>query len=102
MADMVVFLPETRAYRIPGSWAPLTLMMGIFVCKYILGALTALASPVLGQAWFAPCIGLTLGLLGGGLAARAIAFIRIPREGLSPNPGRIAEDAPMYNNREIP
>lgn len=65
--------------QVPGSWVPLGLMLAIFAAKFVLGLVSALHHPVLGQAWFVMTAGFTLGLLSGAFTARALAvraFVR--------------------------
>ena len=62
--------------RVPGSWTPLALMLGIFTAKFILGAATAMRAPVLHDAGFILAMSLALGALSGGFGARAVAVHR--------------------------
>jgi hypothetical protein len=67
---------EGDAVRMPGSWLPLALMMGIFVAKFALGFATGVGAPVLQQTWFIAAMSATLGLFSGAFAARAKAVRR--------------------------
>lgn len=62
--------------RVPGSWVPLALVLGIFTAKSILGYVTATHAPVLHQPGFAVVMSLLLGALSGGFGARALAVHR--------------------------
>lgn len=62
--------------RLPGSWAPLALILGIFTAKFALGFAAATHSGLLQQQGFAICFGFTLGALSGGFGARALAVHR--------------------------
>lgn len=62
--------------HMPGSWVPLALMMGIFSARFVLGAATAMHSPMLHDAAFIAGTSLVLGVLSGGFGARALAALR--------------------------
>lgn len=62
--------------RVPGSWLPLGLMLGIFMTKFALGFATGVGAHVLQEAWFAAAMSAVLGLFSGGFAARAAAVHR--------------------------
>ena len=70
---------EGDAVRMPGSWVPMGLMLGIFMTKFGLGFATGVHAQVLHEAWFiaAACAG--LGLLSGAFSARAKAVHRFDR-----------------------
>jgi hypothetical protein len=70
---------EGSAVRVPGSWLPLGLMLGIFTAKFALGFATGVGSPVIGQAWFMAAASAVFGLLTGAFAARAVAVHRFVR-----------------------
>jgi hypothetical protein len=69
-------VPGTSKVRIPGSWMPLGLMMGIFVAKFAVGFVQGAHLPVGQRVWFAPTMCIVLGALSGGFASRAIAIRR--------------------------
>lgn len=62
--------------RLPGSWVPMALILGIFTAKFALGFATATHSSLLQQQGFAMFLGFTLGALSGGFGARALAVHR--------------------------
>ena len=64
------------AVRVPGSWVPLVLILGIFAIKSVLGYATAVHSSMLQQAGFVAAVSLALGALSGGFGARACAVQR--------------------------
>jgi hypothetical protein len=70
---------EGGAVRLPGSWVPMGLMVGIFLAKSGLGFAMGVHAQVLHEAWFiaAACAG--LGLLSGAFSARARAVHRFDR-----------------------
>ena len=78
---------EGGAVRVPGSWVPMGLMMGIFMSKFALGFLTGVGAHVVHELWFAATASALFGALSGGFAARAIAVRRFagsaPRTGFA-------------------
>jgi hypothetical protein len=70
---------EGAAVRMPGSWVPLGLMLGIFMTKFGLGFATGMGAHVLQQAWFVAMASALLGLFSGAFAARATAVHRFAR-----------------------
>ncbi len=64
---------EGGAVRMPGSWVPMGLMLGIFMTKFGLGFAAGVHAEVLRQAWFIAAACAALGLLSGAFAARARA-----------------------------
>ena len=69
-------VPGTSRIRVPGSWLPLGLMLGIFAAKFAVGFAEGAHLPVRNDAWFAPLISAALGALSGGFASRALTVRR--------------------------
>lgn len=67
---------EGEAVRMPGSWVPMGLMLGIFVARFALGFATGTRAAVMDEPWFVATACAVLGLLSGGFAARAAAVRR--------------------------
>ena len=65
-------IPGSTKVRIPGSWMPFALMMGIFLAKFAIGFVQGARLPVGQQVWFAPTVCFSLGALSGGFASRAV------------------------------
>ena len=65
---------------VPGSWLPMALMMGIFSIKFFVGVVRGAHLPIGTEAWFAPAVCLTLGLLCGGFTARGLNVRRYVQE----------------------
>jgi hypothetical protein len=65
--------------RVPGSWLPMGLLIGIFAAKFVLGFAAGVHSPVLHDPMFVLAMSATLGLLSGGFGARAVAVHRFVR-----------------------
>jgi len=62
-----------NAFRIPGSWLPLALMMAIFFIKYLAGYALARGLVIASEPWFVGGTSLAQGLLSGFFPARATA-----------------------------
>ena len=73
-------IPGSTTVRIPGSWMPLALMMGIFLAKFAVGFVQGARSSVGQQVWFAPAVCFSLGALSGGFASRAVTVRRFMRD----------------------
>lgn len=71
--------------RLPGSWVPLALMLGIFTAKFALGFASSVHSPVLQSAGFIAAMSAVLGALSGGFGARALAVHRVARSAALPS-----------------
>ncbi len=70
---------EGAAVRMPGSWVPMGLMMGIFMTKFGLGFAAGTGAHVLNEVWFIAVVSAVLGLFSGAFAARATAVHRFVR-----------------------
>lgn len=70
---------EGQAVRVPGSWLPLGLMVGIFAAKFVLGYATGVDAHVVHEVWFIAAASAVFGLLSGAFAARATAVHRFVR-----------------------
>lgn len=66
-----------RTFALPGSWAPLLLIMGIFVTKYAVGATLALQPGMARHGIFALAMGSLYGLFSGIFAGRAARLWRL-------------------------
>ncbi|MBT9488057.1 MAG: hypothetical protein IV093_11165 [Rubrivivax sp.] len=69
------------AVRVPGSWVPLALMLGIFGAKFLLGFAAGVHAGFLHELWFVAAMSAVLGLLSGGFGARAVAVRRFAAAG---------------------
>lgn len=65
------------AVRVPGSWWPMVLILGIFTAKFALGFAAGVHAPVLQSSAFIATMSLVLGALSGGFGARAFAVHRV-------------------------
>lgn len=69
-------VPGATAVRLPGSWLPFFLMMGIFTIKFVLGYGRAVQLPLIQQAAFVAGASAVLGVFSGAFAARALTVFR--------------------------
>lgn len=65
------YLPEQQSFRVPGSWLPLALMMGIFLLKYAVGVSLALQPAWAQGGAFPVAVGAAYGALSAVFLARA-------------------------------
>lgn len=75
------WLGAERRLRVPGSWLPLALMLGVFAVKYAVGVLVAMTPALRGQAAFAGTAGLAYGAFAGLFLGRALALRTLARGG---------------------
>lgn len=71
------FDAATSKVRVPGSWLPLVLLMGIFGLKFGVGYAAGSGSPIAAGGPGAAAIALLLGLLSGAFFARARAVVAV-------------------------
>lgn len=69
----------TRSFLLPGSWAPLTLMMIIFFTKYAVAVTLALNPDLNGAISFIAGVSLLYGLLSGMFFSSALTLWRLMR-----------------------
>lgn len=65
--------------RVPGSWVPMGLLLGIFMVKFALGFAVGVHSPLVHSAWFVTAASAALGMLSGAFGARAVVVHRFAR-----------------------
>ena len=82
----VAYSTEDRAYSVPGSWIPLTLMMAIFFTKYAVAVILALKLPFARAPVFVDAVSLCYGLLSGLFIGRAIVIWRSRERGIHTAP----------------
>jgi hypothetical protein len=74
-----------RSFAVPGSWAPLALMMTIFFMRYAVAVGLALRPDWSHDAAFASAVGTLSGCVSGAFVLRALRIGRVA--GASPAPG---------------
>lgn len=73
------YLAKAQSFALPGSWAPLALMLGIFALKYSVGILSAMQAPLVHAALFGPLLGLLYGGFSGVFLGRAGRLVLLAR-----------------------
>lgn len=69
--------PATQRFTLPGSWLPLSLMMGIFMTKYLVGAVSAMQPALVHDAAFSLSLSALYGAFSGVFLARAVPLFRL-------------------------
>jgi ribose/xylose/arabinose/galactoside ABC-type transport system permease subunit len=70
--DRVTFNRSTRTFFIPGSWAPLFVIMAIFLTKYVFGVMKALDAEILNNPAFVATLSFAYGCFSGYFSSRAV------------------------------
>jgi hypothetical protein len=65
------YLRESRSFVVPGSWAPLAVILAIFLARYVVAVSLAMHPDLRQAAAFAIGTSLACGVLGGYFPARA-------------------------------
>lgn len=73
--DRVTYDAATATFFIPGSWAPLAVIMAIFLAKYAYAVMLAMKAEAIASALFVIAWSAIYGLLSGYFVARAINLI---------------------------
>ena len=68
---------DSRTFQLPGSWVPMFLIMGIFVTKFFVGALTAQGLALLHDASVMAGVCALYGLFSGAFFSRALVVLRV-------------------------
>lgn len=63
-----------RCLEVPGSWAPMALILGIFTMKFAVGALLATHPELVRSGLFGATAGFTFGALSGAFLSRGVAM----------------------------
>jgi hypothetical protein len=82
----VSYSARHQVFKLPGSWAPLALMMGLFAVKFVAGAMLALQPSLATSMPFALGASASYGLFSGAFLGRAMALWSLARR--SPQPVR--------------
>jgi hypothetical protein len=68
-------LPEPEMVRVRGSWMPMTLMMAIFITKYVVGATVAMHPEVASKAQFVWIVCAIYGVFNGMFLGPMLAML---------------------------
>jgi hypothetical protein len=71
--------PETRRFRVPGSWLPVTMIVGLFVTKYVAGVCLAINPSLAANTSLTALLSLTYGALAGLFWGRARSLAHLTR-----------------------
>ena len=71
--------PATALFHLPGSWAPLALILGIFSAKYATGATLAMQPALAASIEFSTLVSAVYGVFSGIFVGRAIRLWRLRR-----------------------
>jgi hypothetical protein len=80
---------EAQRFWIPGSWVPLTLILGLFVLKYLAGAGMALNPSLATNGVFAGTLSFLYGMFAGLFWGRARSLRALMRESALAQPARV-------------
>jgi hypothetical protein len=72
---------DSGRYRLKGSWLPLTLIVGLFITKYVAGVSMAISPPLAANSTFAGILCLTYGAFAGVFWGRARSLREMARGG---------------------
>ena len=72
----VAFSEKEHTLRIPGSWTPLLLMMGIFFIKYFVGFATARELAIIDDQLFTVVVSLLYGTFTGVFLSRSMIMFK--------------------------
>jgi hypothetical protein len=70
---------QTRRFQIAGSWAPMVLILAIFLGRYAVNVMLAIQPALRGEQVVAVGVSLAYGLVSGVFAARALGLYRVAR-----------------------
>jgi hypothetical protein len=77
------WMPETRLLRVPGSWWPLAIILGIFFTKFAVGVTLALHPDFARDSAFATSVGLVYGAFSGVFLGRGAALWKAAQAGIA-------------------
>jgi hypothetical protein len=77
---------RTRRFRVPGSFVPVILILGVFMTKYVAGAMLAINPSLAANLSVAVVLSLVYGAFAGLFWARARSLRALMREGASALP----------------
>lgn len=69
--------PASHSFHLPGSWAPMALILAVFLMKYLIGVQLAMEPALARDGGFAIAITVLYGLLSGLFAARTLRVLRL-------------------------
>jgi len=79
----MVWSQADQHLRVPGSWWPMVVILGIFVAKFAVGVMLAMEPSLRYDVRFASVVGLAYGCLSGVFFSRAVAMWRTAHRALA-------------------
>ncbi|MBZ0226255.1 MAG: DUF6622 family protein [Comamonas sp.] len=83
--DGTAWNAATRRFHLPGSWAPMGLILAVFLLKYGMGVQLAMAPQLARHGGFALAVTALYGLLSGLFAARTLRVLRLATGASTPH-----------------
>lgn len=77
--------PQDRTFTVAGSWAPLALILGIFLAKYVVGVEVAMRPDLAHDAAYSLTCGAIYGVFSGIFTGRSIRLARLALRTASPS-----------------
>lgn len=74
------WLPAQQRFDVPGSWAPLVVILSIFVFRFVLGAALAISPALARQPAFATVAGMLFGVFSGVFIGRGLVMLHRRRD----------------------
>lgn len=84
LSEATHYDPEAQAFSLPGSWVPMALILGIFLSKYTVGALSAGLPTLAHEPGFGLLFGALYGAFSGTFFARAARLWRLAAQAGEP------------------
>ena len=75
----ISFNPENNTFYLPGSWAPLAVIMAIFFTKYLFAVMQGFGAAAASSATTAVILSLAYGCFSGYFCARAMSLVAAQR-----------------------
>jgi hypothetical protein len=73
------WFPATRHFQVPGSWLPVTMIVGLFVTKYVAGVCLGMNPSLAANTTLTALLSLTYGTFAGLFWARARSLLQLTR-----------------------
>lgn len=78
--------PETGRFQVPGSWLPVTMIVGIFVTKYVAGVCLAINPSLAANSSLTALLSLGYGAFAGVFWGRARSLLHLTRSNRTAQP----------------
>ncbi len=81
----IAWSESERRLIVPGSWAPLALIVGLFCIRVGVNVIRGLNPGFFGDWHFAAMVGLVYGAFSGAFLSRGVAMMKVARQALLPS-----------------